>query len=60
MKFKYFEYLKDKTWIHILPTIVIRTDDPTYYCKNVALQIHILIWHFKWFWREVEPYENDN
>ena len=53
MKFIGFYHITDKTWIFILPTIVIQTDDPCYIDKSLLIAVHFLIWHFRWLWREV-------
>ena len=51
MKFQFSRY---KDWIYILPTIVLVRNEPMYYAKNFAIQIHWLGFHIRWLWVDKE------
>ena len=54
MKFERFECNFWRDRVYILPTIIIDTDNPMYYCKNFAIEFHFLFWNMRWQWLESE------
>ena len=52
MRFERFQTMTDGKNIHLIPTIQIVIDDMIYREHNVAVIVHIFIWHFRWLWKE--------
>lgn len=50
MKYKGFKYLTSWTWFVIFPTITLLFNDRVYMHKNLAIEIHWLGFHLRWFW----------
>ena len=49
MKFDRFDFCTIKDDVYILPTIKISTQMELI-DKNFNIQLHFLIWHFRWRW----------
>lgn len=47
MKFR-FDFWKGI--YYILPTIVIKVNEPMYCCENFAIELHWIMWHCRWQW----------
>lgn len=58
MTYKGFKYHIDWTWLVIFPTIIILKDEPQYFDKNFAIQIHWLGFHLRWFW--IKEFKSEN
>lgn len=39
-----------RDWICILPSIVVRLNQLEYSPKNIAIEVHFLIFHCRWLW----------
>lgn len=50
MKFYRKDFDVDREWIMIIPTIVIRIDNPIYFESNVAIEFHWLTLHVRFMW----------
>lgn len=49
MKFDRFDFCTIKDDVYIFPTIRISTQ-MEFIDKNFNIQLHFLIWHFRWRW----------
>ena len=54
MQFERFDFSFDKKYFVLLPTVVINIDELMYGSHNIAIQIHLWVWHFRWLWMERE------
>lgn len=52
MEFSGFLVLNDWTFIVIIPTVVVNTEDPRYRGKCIHISLHWLGWHCRWSWIE--------
>lgn len=50
MKFYRKDFDVDREWIMIIPTIVIRMNNPIYFESNVAIEFHWLTLHVRFMW----------
>ena len=50
MRFIDFRYEVWTDWWFLLPTIIINLNQKVYSEKNLAVEIHFLCIHMRWFW----------
>lgn len=50
MKYKNFGCFISRNRLMILPTIILVKDEPQYFDKNFAIELHWLCFHLRWFW----------
>ena len=52
MRFRGFLFLKDFSWIYLIPSIEVVLNEPQYRNKSIKLMVHWIGWHFRWLWIE--------
>lgn len=50
MKLHRVDLWKNKTWIVIIPTIIITIDNLLYTERNISLEFHWMIFHVRFMW----------
>lgn len=54
MKFHSKDFITDKKYIHLLPSVEIVIDEYIYMCHNFSIRFHWLIFHTRLMWMEDE------
>ena len=52
MKFKDYKCQVFKDFWVLVPTVALNFNSPVYYGRNLAVEIHFLCVHMRWFWLE--------